>query len=175
MYIHSLFIYFVNFFYLVSDLLEVKSKELLRNDLTYVTNASGLNHVKPSIHLYLLWIFHSCVYIHTSIYIKSNISHKRFWVEPCQTIDLFLCVMILTSAERKVGGKHHFNATCFQRQLRKPTREQNAFHIMYAPPIWRLEHVEYVYLKLGDATAYSQSVLQTMLRQRIVMLGYSCN
>ena len=52
---------------------------------------------------------------------------------------------------------HHFDATCLRRQLRKSLRKLNAFHMTYAPPISKLEPMEYVYPKLSKITAYSHS------------------
>ena len=52
----------------------------------------------------------------------------------------FLSVMIHASAE-----KYHFDAMFLRLQLRKPMREQNAFHVMYVPPISKLEPMKYIY------------------------------
>ena len=102
-------------------------------------------------------------------------SHYRFILASYESFT-FACHNSYSSNMGNWWKAYHCNdATCLHRQLWEPLQEKNTFHKTYVPPIWRLEHVEYVYLKLGDATAYSQSVLQTMLRQRNVMLGYSCN
>ena len=50
---------------------------------------------------------------------------------------------------------HRFNITCLRQYLRKPKKEQNAFQVTDIPPISRKEHMEYVYSKFSDATAYN--------------------
>ena len=51
---------------------------------------------------------------------------------------------------------YHFDAICLRRQLRKPVKEQNVFCMTRVPLVLRFEPMEYFYLKLRDAIAYSQ-------------------
>ena len=75
---------------------------------------------------------------------------------------------------------YNFSCNLIRRQLKKPMKKQNVFHMTYVPPISRLEPKKYVYLKLSDATSYIESkeairVLQITLRQQIINLIYLCN
>ena len=64
-------------------------------------------------------------------------------------IHSFLHVIIQTSAELKVDGKHII-------LTHEPMGEQNAFHMMHIPPFLRLE---YFYLKLRESNYSKQAVM----------------
>ena len=71
---------------------------------------------------------------------------------------LFSHVMINTSVEQKVYRKH-------ANFMYKPIREQHAFYVTQTPPILRLAHLEYFFLKLSDTTLlnYSKQAVMTAL------------
>ena len=62
----------------------------------------------------------------------------------------YLHVMIHTSADKKVDGQHNI-------LTHEAIREQTDFHVTHILPILRLEPMEYIYVKLREATVHSYS------------------
>ena len=81
--------------------------------------------------------------------------------------------MIHASAE-----KYHFDAMFLRLQLRKPMREQNAFHVTYVPSTSRLYPMEEIYSKAfmsvldNIETAYRQDIHALLCFHSIFSMMY---
>ena len=64
------------------------------------------------------------------------------------------CHDFYMSGTKSPWKTHHFKITCLRHYLRKPKRELIAFHVTDIRPISRMEHMEYVYSKFRNETAY---------------------
>ena len=125
--------------------------------------------------VFLSSFFFFLTYCTSSCVLISNIWHCLFRVQPFQMKldqDSFLHVLwnihswlLWFKHQRKTNN---FDEACLRRQLWKPMMEQNVFHMTHAPPISRLDPMEYIYLVMQQSTTNEKICI-------IVILENACN